>query len=670
MSFSGSAVNIDHLFPIKLSKGTLAAARDKQVKCTQYLRLDVNSIEDIAALATGKYAWSPILWSGDKRHGDNFEQCSLIVLDFDNNPSEEQMTLEGAETYCREQGLAYVLTPSKNHRKDKHGDGHIVDRFRLILFPEKPYETLVAYRTAYASALAEFPAADTATGDAARCWMPGTPHSCSAGRPWVPHIAAVQSSKRTKKPMTRGSRNESIFQEACEMRDRGFSLNEALANLRELNAAAPDPLPEDEVASTVRSAYKGGNLQRVARGKHAQRKVRQQRRAQKWFKQQGWELTLNLLSGRVQVNGENINEWHFTKFSQEGPFERNRMLLEELIKYEAMQRPRHPLKEFLESAEPDPSVDYIRIFFDQLQFDTNRLGNMSLDDLARIWRKWLIAMVGRIYEPTITNFVLVLQSNRQGVNKTRFCHLLGRALPGPNSYGSQDLNLKSRDDQLRMRETWLWNLDEFDQMSSKADQAALKALLSATKLDVRRYYERESEGFNLPTSFIATTNAMDFLQDDTGSRRFRVFPLIRVDLNEKIDKAFVHKMMGQALGAWRAGECYWPTAEENLKYEEGINALFAAEDFINVLADCVRAGEDIMNAGEILCLYSPDYRCTKRDSGRLKTLLVKRGFKYLAWRHASGNKKGFRINAQSLLRRTSDTFTVLKNKDAVEEPTS
>lgn len=132
--------------------------------------------------------WSHIVWSvcndpdhghlvqGERhRHASHFESAQCIVLDIDNKDEAVYLPMVDAQTMLSELELLHVIAPTSSHQCeiDKSGNKcEKVDKYRILLFLDKPITDIDTYTTVYKKLLELFPASDASAKDAARQWYP------------------------------------------------------------------------------------------------------------------------------------------------------------------------------------------------------------------------------------------------------------------------------------------------------------------------------------------------------------------------------------------------------------------------------------------------------------------------------------------------------------------
>jgi len=86
----------------------------------------------------------------------------------------------------------------------------------------------------------------------------------------------------------------------------------------------------------------------------------------------------------------------------------------------------------------------------------------------------------------------------------------------------------SKDDLIALTENFIVNIDELSTLS-KYDINALKSVMSKHKLKVRLPYGERPEILQRRCNFVASTNRLEFLNDETGSVRWVCFLLERIN---------------------------------------------------------------------------------------------------------------------------------------------
>lgn len=121
-----------------------------------------------------------------------------------------------------------------------------------------------------------------------------------------------------------------------------------------------------------------------------------------------------------------------------------------------------------------------------------------------------------------SDFVPVLQG-KQGTGKSRFIAALQ---PVPELFLGEvgAANLTIKDSLIELTSHAAVELAEIESTLGKNSCGLVKAFLTRGKDQFRKPYAVEAESFLRRCAFWGTTNSKEFLQDQTGNRRFVVFP--------------------------------------------------------------------------------------------------------------------------------------------------
>ena len=214
----------------------------------------------------------------------------------------------------------------------------------------------------------------------------------------------------------------------------------------------------------------------------------------------------------------------------------------------------NPVKEWLEQLEWDGVVrikDLVDIFGVE----------KSKERAAWMFRKWMIGAVARGMnsgdQEIQMDYMLVLEG-AQGMKKSTALQVLA----SEDFYGELTESVKKKDAAISLGEKWIVEVTELAAMKKTEDVEDLKAFITRKKDVYRPPYGRTLRTYYRMCVFAGTTNNSEYLNDDTGARRF--WP---VKCNGKmIDVAWIKRhlelLWGEAAEAFRAGEAHYPTTPE------------------------------------------------------------------------------------------------------------
>lgn len=194
----------------------------------------------------------------------------------------------------------------------------------------------------------------------------------------------------------------------------------------------------------------------------------------------------------------------------------------DLIALEADRNSYNPVQDFLEGTTWD-GVDRFPDLF-------KALGVESELDRSLI-QKWFYQSAALPFNsldnPMQPEGVLILQGD-EGIGKTRFFRRMAvdslwfKSLDKP-------MSTKNKDTLIETLSAWITEIGEIDRTFSER-RSDLKSFMTSEKDSIRKPYAREPLTRARTTSICGTTNKPDFLNDETGSRRWWV-----VHIPHKID---------------------------------------------------------------------------------------------------------------------------------------
>jgi len=216
--------------------------------------------------------------------------------------------------------------------------------------------------------------------------------------------------------------------------------------------------------------------------------------------------------------------------------------------------PYHPMEEWMRGLPPasgDPIGDLIA----SVKTD-NPLWPVYLEN-------WLIQVVEAVCgwrgkEKASIPHVLVL-AGAQGAGKSFWLKRLG----GQWFKGEAELHLSTssgKDHQLEALKYPMVELSELDGIFRKADIAHMKSFISREIDSIRSPYERKATIRPRMTSFCASVNEAEFLNDPSGSRRFWPVSVNDIDWGYQVD---LEGIWSEAYRLWCADPNFNLTADED-----------------------------------------------------------------------------------------------------------
>lgn len=231
----------------------------------------------------------------------------------------------------------------------------------------------------------------------------------------------------------------------------------------------------------------------------------------------------------------------------------------------------NPVRQWLEGLRWDGKSRVERFFLDYCGAEGN------YDYLSKVGRKFFVACVARAFAPGAKVDTMLVLQGVQGLGKTRLVELL--ANEGEWSTTTK-LDVNNKDSVQIVATHWLVELAELATLR-RSDMESFKAFLTTTHDSVRMPYERTNAKYPRRGVFIGTTNDDEFLEDDTGHRRFWPVSVTRVDY-ERI-KADLTQIWAEATEMYLANIPWWVLPDErNLFAEEA--GVYARESPVELMA--------------------------------------------------------------------------------------
>ena len=170
-------------------------------------------------------------------------------------------------------------------------------------------------------------------------------------------------------------------------------------------------------------------------------------------------------------------------------------------------------------------------------------------------RKWLVAMVAGWLDDDVVNQEILVFIGRQGIYKTTwFASLLPPELKqyfhSNTSFGNM-----TKDEVLKLSRYGLICCEELDTMRP-SEMNRLKWAVTTTVTDERKPYARAPERRTHIASYCGTGNNLQFIDDDTGTRRWLPFEVEQI--RSPHDYPFDHAaVFAQAYAPYQKGFRYW-----------------------------------------------------------------------------------------------------------------
>jgi predicted P-loop ATPase len=219
----------------------------------------------------------------------------------------------------------------------------------------------------------------------------------------------------------------------------------------------------------------------------------------------------------------------------------------------AREREFHPVREHLSELAWDghPRID--RVVEEILGAEPTALNRL-------LFRRWIISAVARAMTPGCEAQTVLILIGEQGAGKSRFL----RTLSSP-WFNDSPVAIGTREAFTTIRRSWIHEWAELDALKRARDVDSVKAFITSPSDRYRPAYGHEEVDVPRSGVIVGTTNRAQFLDDDTGGRRFWPIMVGVVDLKKLASWRDV--LWAEAVTAWSSGEQWWldPAQEAELR---------------------------------------------------------------------------------------------------------
>lgn len=208
----------------------------------------------------------------------------------------------------------------------------------------------------------------------------------------------------------------------------------------------------------------------------------------------------------------------------------------------------HPVREYLEGLAWDGEARIARVPAEVL--------GLAVDGLtASMLRRWFISAVARIMQPGCQVDTVLVLVGKQGARKSTFFRELAGAW-----FGESKMDISNKDAVMQLYAAWIYEWPEVDSVTLGRDSSEIKGFLTQRTDTIRKpYAPGVSQGLR-HTVIVGTTNQEEYLDDETGARRFWTLSVGAVAID--VLRAWRDQLWAEALVAYRSGEQWWLDADE------------------------------------------------------------------------------------------------------------
>lgn len=254
----------------------------------------------------------------------------------------------------------------------------------------------------------------------------------------------------------------------------------------------------------------------------------------------------------------------------------------DLISLEADRNSYNPVKDYLQGTIWDGSDRFPELF---------RALNVQNSFEQCLIRKWFYQSAAlpfnTLSNPIQPEGVLILQGD-EGIGKTQFFR---RMTANPIWFKSLDkpMSTKNKDTLIETLSAWITEIGEIDRTFTER-RSDLKSFMTSEKDTIRKPYAREPITRARTTSICGTTNKAEFLNDETGSRRWWVVHILgKIDLGKFTRQDNLSQFWAQCyLMTIQDSKCFRLTDDEKKQLEErnqSVMELLPAEDELRLRFD-------------------------------------------------------------------------------------
>lgn len=222
------------------------------------------------------------------------------------------------------------------------------------------------------------------------------------------------------------------------------------------------------------------------------------------------------------------------------------------IKNVSMRNKFHPVRDILDGLEWDGSERIRNLLPDYL-------GVEDTEYSYQVIRLWMLGAVARVYEPGCKFDYTMIFTGPQGLGKSTFLKMMALN----DSWFNDSLDSLDSDKAAQsLMGSWIVELAELKSLARTAGGVeSVKRFLTAVQDKYRVPYERRADIFLRQCVFAGTTNKSDFLQDETGNRRFLI---IQTGVNKPTKSLFVPEAIEDMKAAWAQALHIWKTKQPEL----------------------------------------------------------------------------------------------------------
>ena len=336
-------------------------------------------------------------------------------------------------------------------------------------------------------------------------------------------------------------------------------------------------------------------------------------------------LKFNELSQAIEMDSEKLEEEDVMLSYidlQEAGIKCQKNTWIDVFLHAARQDRYHPVRDYLDSCtDPLPELMWQNIAGELLGAHATEFDNSAL-------RKWLIYAVARVYDPGCPPGIVHILSGPQHTHKTRFYNTLASHAWFLEGFVKSN---KDADDLVALHMRWICEWGELDGGIKNHETASLKNFITRKEDVVRQAYGKNHKERARQFVLCGTTNKVDgFFSDETGNRRFVVFPIQQQIDSEKIER-LRDRIWASAVCDYRSGAIWFLTKDEEETNNKRNAQMFMVDPWADKIESFVnfKRHTDAFLASDILthCIDLPPERQTQSHLFRVNRTLISLGFR-------------------------------------------
>lgn len=356
----------------------------------------------------------------------------------------------------------------------------------------------------------------------------------------------------------------------------------------------------------------------------------------------GYTFRLNLCNDNIEVNGHGLSDIVMAEIRmrlRDIGLAKKLAAAEDAYVAEAKKNSYHPVLDYLNALKWD-NADHISALASHLYSSDPPIvyhdGTAVPLHYVYLYR-WLIGAVAKAH--TGAQNAMMVWDGGQGIGKSTLASWLGSGLPSYCIEGP--INVQDKDSNVRLISKWIWEVSELDATTRKADQSALKSFITTERVTVRKAYGRNDMTKPALASLIGTVNnTSGFLADESGSRRFMITKLDRIDRRYRdID---VNQVWAQAAALYQAGEQWQLIGEEaaaQRTHNERYEVTSVLDDWIDKYFVFDTTSEDLVSLSDVIDAMGFDgvrlSGSERQQAMELSRVLSRKGAKSTHTRHGN-----------------------------------